>query len=140
MSSYLPQPDSGDNCCDCSSRTSPCDDCGGGACCIAGVCSQKTLAECLSAGGGYFGDGTTCPSPDCNDYGICCRDAVCWEDPPYYCVATTSVICSGLGGGNAYLPFALFPTATCHDCDCFTCCYDSSCDGIFGCGSFAPPP
>ncbi len=24
----MPQPDSGDNCCDCPSRTSPCDDCG----------------------------------------------------------------------------------------------------------------
>ncbi len=26
----MPQPDSGDNCCDCPSRTSPCDDCGTG--------------------------------------------------------------------------------------------------------------
>ncbi len=28
----MPQPDSGDNCCDCPSRTSPCDDCGGAGC------------------------------------------------------------------------------------------------------------
>ncbi len=32
----MPQPDSGDNCCDCPSRTGPCDDCAGGGCSSCG--------------------------------------------------------------------------------------------------------
>ncbi len=69
----MPQPDSGDNCCDCPTRTSPCDDCGpppaGGACCRHAHCTVVgSEAECLALGDGavYQGDGTACtPANPC---------------------------------------------------------------------------
>ncbi len=72
----MPQPDSGDNCCDCPSRTSPCDDCGGvgGACCQFGSCSiTPDEATCLAIGYGayYNGDGTICADIDCTLLGCC---------------------------------------------------------------------
>jgi subtilisin-like proprotein convertase family protein len=33
-----------------------------GGCCIAGVCSVQTEADCQNSGGNYLGDNTTCPS------------------------------------------------------------------------------
>ncbi len=76
----MPQPDSGDNCCDCPSRASPCDNCGGtGACCFDGVCEVRTQAECEGAGGVYHGNGTPCvPNPCCttcnNLFNFGCQD------------------------------------------------------------------
>src|SRR5216683_7856162 len=80
MASYMPQPDSGNNCCDCPVRTSPCDDCGGGACCNNGACSSTANQQaCLDAGGVYQGDGTTCDPnpctlPPCNGCGFLAFD------------------------------------------------------------------
>ncbi len=76
----MPQPDSGDNCCDCPSRTSPCDDCGGGggACCQFGSCFiEPNEAACLALGYGayYNGDGTICADIDCTLLGCCLTDA-----------------------------------------------------------------
>ncbi|MEK6676289.1 MAG: IPTL-CTERM sorting domain-containing protein [Planctomycetota bacterium] len=34
-----------------------------GACCVAGVCSIQTAANCAAAGGSYLGDGTSCDVP-----------------------------------------------------------------------------
>ncbi len=68
---YMPQPDSGDNCCDCPSRTSPCDDCGGpsGPCCLPdGTCTTETSSDCIAAGG--------TPTSDCNE---CCGACFCFE-------------------------------------------------------------
>lgn len=48
-----------------------CGDCGGGpppttgACCIAGVCSIKTAAECATLGGNFAGVGTNCTTTPC---------------------------------------------------------------------------
>ncbi len=75
----MPQPDSGDNCCDCPSRTSPCDDCGGtGACCIDGACSILSADDCNTASGYYWGDGTDCDPSPCPALGCCqCPDGSC---------------------------------------------------------------
>lgn len=52
-----------------------------GACCIDGVCSIKTRAECEAAGGTYQGDGTTCDQHPCGPpptpTGACCLNGVC---------------------------------------------------------------
>src|SRR5215472_11494183 len=72
MATYLPGPDSGNNCCDCV-RASPCDDCTAtGACCISGVCSQATSSDCANAGGIYIGDGVPCDPYPC---GACCYES-----------------------------------------------------------------
>ncbi len=74
----MPQPDSGDNCCDCPSRASPCDSCGGGgACCIDGVCSILSAADCASGGGNYLGDGSICGGVDCTIGACCDQGGVC---------------------------------------------------------------
>lgn len=39
--------------------------CTTGSCCIDGSCSVTSQGDCLSAGGLYFGDGTTCMSHPC---------------------------------------------------------------------------
>ncbi len=83
----MPQPDSGDNCCDCPSRTSPCDDCGTGttgACCINGVCSILSESDCTGGGGNYLGDDTTCDGVDCTQ-GACCFDTSCIVFTPSDC-------------------------------------------------------
>lgn len=36
-----------------------------GACCVAGVCSIKTQAQCTADGGVYIGDNTTCGAGTC---------------------------------------------------------------------------
>ncbi len=93
MAVYMPQPDSGDNCCDCPSRASPCDDCGGtGACCIDGECSILSETDCTDGGGNYLGDDSVCEGVDCTQ-GACCSsdDGSCFLDtsecadygPPY---------------------------------------------------------
>ncbi len=76
MSGYMPQPDSGGNCCDCPSRSSPCDDCGGGACCTDGVCAILSADDCSTGGGNYLGDGSTCDGVDCT-MGACCDSGDC---------------------------------------------------------------
>ncbi len=90
----MPQPDSGDNCCDCPSRTSPCDDCGGGttgACCILGACSILSAADCASSFGYYFGDGTHCtPDPCTGPASIGC----CINGPE--CDTILAVDCTGV--------------------------------------------
>jgi hypothetical protein len=40
-----------------------------GACCIAGVCSVLSEADCIAAGGTYQGDGTTCDPDPCGGGG-----------------------------------------------------------------------
>lgn len=40
-------------------------DCTQGACCIEGVCSIATKTDCLSSGGVYQGNGTTCTPDPC---------------------------------------------------------------------------
>ncbi len=49
----MPQPDSGDNCCDCPSRASPCDDCGGSTVC----CDPDAATISIT----FVGPITTCP-------------------------------------------------------------------------------
>ncbi len=131
----MPQPDSGDNCCDCPSRTSPCDDCGGattGACCIDGVCSIRSHDDCAGLGGIYQGNGIPCDPTPC--IGLCCQpitvcpdpvDTVCVEGGE--CLSTiTRVECAGTWG-----------VASCDDCFVATpeCCDSSNpicCIGDFG--------
>ncbi len=78
----MPQPDSGDNCCDCPSRTSPCDNCGTtGACCVGPNCSQLSADDCATAGGFYHGDGTPCHDITCSICGgLCCVESTPFED------------------------------------------------------------
>ncbi len=87
----MPQPDSGDNCCDCPSRTGPCDDCGGTvACCFNdSTCQNLSHNACIAAGGTPRGTGTTCSDhggfPCCTtcepiEFGTPCTDldGNCW--------------------------------------------------------------
>lgn len=57
MASYMPQPDSGDTCCDCPDRESPCDDCDAADC---AECSLSRCALCfeikLESGDDFDGD------------------------------------------------------------------------------------
>ncbi len=143
----MPQPDSGNNCCDCPSRSSPCDDCGGagGACCHQDVCSIKPdINACAALNGYYFGDGTTCFGRICSEENIgCCLVT-------FDCIFTDSLTCSGLGGLFQGLqtyccrpPQFGFTTACCqsgvsHCCDNeifgeFCCALGTNCCGSGGC-------
>ncbi len=107
-----------------------------GACCIDDECSILTEDDCATSGGHYLGDGSTCDGVVCGDLGICCRKGECHgEGCEDFCLITTEAECIDISGdcGDSYLQFSLFPDATCHDCFCFECCYDETCDGIFGC-------
>ncbi len=93
----MPQPDSGDNCCDCPSRFGPCDDCGGattGACCIRGSseCSVVSAVDCAAIRGYYFGDGTLCGDIDCSEVG-CCQISVIGEGN--HCIEVLGADCFG---------------------------------------------
>ncbi len=117
----MPQPDSGDNCCDCSSRTSPCDDCGGGgigACCIDGFCSILSAADCATSSGYYFGDGTDCDPDPCSDLGCCtCPDLTCGVTLSGDCVFPCSFTI------NSHCCPSGFEQTTAYCCDNgFTCC------------------
>ncbi len=91
----MPQPDSGDNCCDCPSRTGPCDDCGGaGACCIFGLCSILSSDDCASAFGQYFGDGTDCDPDPCTELGCCLYGG------GQFCDTTTHSFCDTIPGST----------------------------------------
>ena len=66
-----------------------------GACCIGGECSIETEADCISAGGTYQGDDTTCDPNPCEEppptpTGACCRG----ED----CTIETQESCESDGG------------------------------------------
>ncbi len=116
----MPQPDSGDNCCDCPSRTSPCDDCGGGtgACCIDGFCSILSAVDCATGSGYYFGDGTDCSPDPCPDLGCC----TC---PDFSCATTLSGDCISPCGFSAvgHCCPAGFEQSIPYCCDNgFTCC------------------
>ncbi len=99
----MPQPDSGDNCCDCPSRTGPCDDCGAtGACCIFGVCSILSENDCVTSSGFYKGNGTDCDPDPCTDLGCCT-----YFDEFSRCITTTADVCAlipgaGFGGDNFF--------------------------------------
>ncbi len=84
------QPDSGDNCCDCPSRTSPCEDCETGACCVDGICAVTSEIGCA---GVWLGIGTECVPNPCGEAtsGACCRDSGCAIETPASCA---------IGGGN----------------------------------------
>lgn len=80
-----------------------------GACCVDGVCSITTEADCP---GNYLGDGTICEGVDCTQGG-CCVDGVC--------SITTEAECTGhyLGDGS---------TCDAVDCTQGACCaIDGTC-------------
>jgi hypothetical protein len=62
-----------------------------GACCVNGVCSSQTEANCALLGGSYRGDNTTCNADSCK--GACCVPAT------QNCTFVTQNIC-GAGGGS----------------------------------------
>lgn len=65
---------------------------GAGACCIDGVCSLKTEAECQAAGGAFRGAGVACADDTC-------RGACCGTDPDGYgCSQLTKPDCLAAGG------------------------------------------
>ncbi len=120
----MPQPDSGDNCCDCPSRASPCDDCGTtGACCFStGPCEQLTEAECIASVSGFFqGVGT-----DCDDAGTCLM-ACCHRDG--ICTDIKWQACSDLDGQpRGY-------GSICEYGQCGQCCLVGECDPLLSlCG------
>jgi hypothetical protein len=63
-----------------------------GACCfpLGDSCEVLTQADCLSSGGTYLGDGTSCTPNDCPVVWACCVGEVCSME--------TSEDCDGLGG------------------------------------------
>ncbi len=98
----MPQPDSGNNCCDCPSRSGPCDGCGGGggACCIGNSCSVLSADDCAAAHGYYNGDGSDCDPDPCGVTGACCFPA------QILCPGVDDIDC-GVGDGQACLDSAL---------------------------------
>ncbi len=137
----MPQPDSGNNCCDCPSRSSPCDNCGStGACCFPdNTCVDTTESGCTGSGV-FQGAGIPCSSNPCdllhigccnnNDTGECTvtldtdcfspfaftEGAICcFGDPGLsYCCDFTSEICCGNAG-------------CCNSAGGETCCGDFGC-------------
>ncbi len=118
----MPQPDSGDNCCDCPSRASPCDDCGAGAigaCCNGDACSDISAAACAMSGGFYIGDGTSCLDvpPPCGVTGACCfpqqllcpggDDVLCGDEGGQFCL-DSALPGDCVANGGTFLGF--FPT------------------------------
>ncbi len=112
----MPQPDSGDNCCDCPSRASPCDDCVG-ACCSGTSCTITTSAGCS---GDYQGNGTDCdPNPCGSPTGACCKSSgdniVCFPD-------LHEVDCTA-GGGYYLGDNSTCNGSPCSDAGIGACCY-----------------
>lgn len=64
-----------------------------GACCAGdGTCTSETESDCMTAGGSYEGDGTTCtPNPCVIPTGACCLNNGS-------CTNETEVSCGGIGG------------------------------------------
>jgi hypothetical protein len=60
-----------------------------GACCLAGgnECQILMLEECLSAGGHFLGDATTCEPNLCPFSWACCIDSICFLLTEQECVA-----------------------------------------------------
>lgn len=59
-----------------------------GACCIGNDCTIRTEENCLSEGGTYQGDNTTCSPNPCGTTGACCHD-------DGSCTETTQAECDG---------------------------------------------
>jgi hypothetical protein len=144
MASYMPQSTSGGDCCDCPERESPCDDCGGGACCKGTwpvlVCSVESEADCISDGGHFLGNGTTCVDIDCNS-GACCRvNGSCGQEPDFTC--TDPEIFKGYGTkcATSRCEGACIPCRTCPtDCFCVQDVTYQECNDAYldGCTSVA---
>ncbi len=119
----MPQPDAGDNCCDCPSRASPCDNCGLGACCIYGQCFILSSDDCAAAVGHYFGDGTDCDPYPCN-LGCCIGAGGCSTllfidciDPVIF-IPDSFCYPEGVSGGAC----CSNGDAVCPNTDVFHCC------------------
>lgn len=76
-----------------------------GACCVEGVCFQKTLLECRALSGIFLGEGEACGNVNCNCYldttlvyGACCN---CAGPNTVGCNITTQLQCQGTYGANA---------------------------------------
>ncbi len=131
----MPQPDSGDNCCDCPSRIGPCDDCGGvtgGACCAndgSGCFPEPDEATCDALPGRWLGDGTTCDNVVCAS----CGDCHCAFFGPVInvvgiCYESYSIDCEGmLALGSSVDCSAIYAAQS----GTSTCC--SPCDGSLTC-------
>ncbi len=144
MSAYMPQPDSGDNCCDCPSRPSPCDDCGGTCC---GCANYFDPALCFD--GTHWWTGQTCEGA-----GHCSGELIpddmlgIWKACKLNYTCCDSGGCSGTGGleyvdpntcefaGDATSRGGCFPTVPggCNTivsaegiCKPGACCIDGSC-------------
>jgi hypothetical protein len=80
-----------------------------GACCLDGGCSILSSADCIAAGGNYFGDGVPCDAVDCT-LGACCDGGDC--------SLTTAEGCAGDFQGYGTVcdpnPCSLPP---CNECD-----------------------
>lgn len=56
-----------------------------GACCIDGVCSIASMADCIEGGGNFLGNGTTCDDVDCTQGACCHTDGTCTDGAPFLC-------------------------------------------------------
>ncbi len=131
----MPQPDSGDNCCDCPSRSSPCGDCGGppfntGACCVGNACSILTSEECFANSGTYLGDGTDCLGIDCTavpQLGCCgCPDLGESCEGNYCCTILSTdchAPCSFTAGFGGFGPSFCCPESGAPGLGCAVCIY-----------------
>ncbi len=90
--------------------------CGGttGGCCIDGVCSILSVADCASGGGNYLGDGSTCSGVDCT-MGACCTLSGCAFLSLESCALITP---SNFLGGSICVP---------NPCSGSCCLCDTSC-------------
>ncbi len=89
----MPQPDSGNTCCDCPSRTSPCDDCQviplpctfvPTSITLAGISVNCSCIETFPGSGTYFSTSTSlsCPPPG-TLFGQCCGPPIVGADGIY---------------------------------------------------------
>lgn len=99
-----------------------------GACCISGVCSIKTEAACVAAGGTYRGDDVACSDglcdtpPPATPTGACCIDGACSVLTEAACLAAggtyrgDNVECRGDTCAGGMPPLPSYPPPTPYAC------------------------
>ncbi len=146
----MPQPDSGDNCCDCPSRAGPCDDCGGVTCSNCDPVADVLFAPfCTDDDGncrtgpetcdGCTGDIVPCGSYWLTDIEYCITCPATLElcavsrHDPMTCESTLDCIshdcCATCGGdGTTHQASDVWvPCTTCSGLDCGACCHGDGC-------------
>jgi len=157
MAAYMPQPDPGNSCCDCSERSGPCEDCGGGDDCATGPTGSCQLCKICNDGGysciddlterqceSYVPFGYTtrwveaglCAGQDPCVFSNCCMGSglgMCCDESCNCLDGILETDCFGFGGTcwKEDCQCALTPGIGCgvcgYECESGACCHDGIC-------------